>query len=86
MKSNPQHRRQVNKQALKDETKEAARKQFCCSVVHWEREFLLPLPLLLPTWPAGSCVAHNLGSVGLKHNLKIKTDGSSLGTATSPFF
>lgn len=28
MKSNPQHRQQVNKQALKDETKEAARKQF----------------------------------------------------------
>lgn len=28
MKSNPQHRRQVNKQALKEKTKEAARKQF----------------------------------------------------------
>lgn len=28
MKSNPHHRRQVNKQALKDETEEAARKQF----------------------------------------------------------
>lgn len=28
MRSNPQHRWQVNKQALKHETKEAARKQF----------------------------------------------------------
>lgn len=28
MKSNPQHRRQVNKQALKHKTKEAAGKQF----------------------------------------------------------
>lgn len=37
MKSNPQHRRQVNKQALKHKTKEAV--QWRCSVIHRERSF-----------------------------------------------
>lgn len=42
MKSNPQHRRQVNKQALKHKTKEAARKQFSGAALSFtERRVLL---------------------------------------------
>lgn len=40
MKSNPQHRRRVNKQALKHETKEAARKQFSVAALHGLRILL----------------------------------------------
>lgn len=55
MKSNPQHRRQVNKQALKDETKEAARKQFSGAALSFTGRFFCSFFLfLLPTCPAGT--------------------------------
>lgn len=73
MKSNPQHRPQVNKQALKDETKEAARKQFSGAALSFTgKVFLFFLNsfcfYFLPVQQVR--MAHNLASVWLKHRLK----------------
>lgn len=84
MKSKPRHRRQVNKQALQNETKEAARKQFGGAALSFTTVLLftfffnfLPVQQVRPT--------QNLGSVGL--NFKTGQLGKRYVKATEiPFF
>lgn len=85
MKSKPRRRRQVNKQALQDETKEAARKQFSGAALSFTTVLLFtsiflnfrPVQQVRPT--------QNLGSVGL--NFKTGQLGKKYVKATEiPFF
>lgn len=88
MKSNPQHRRQVNKQALTDKRGSKKAVLCRCSVIHLKRVFLnfCFFFFFTSTCPAGSCVAHSLASVGLKIQVGQATLESSHKKRPAPFF